>query len=263
MVKSISIAFMIVSLLLSIGVPIIAAIYCRKKYKISFLNIIVGAGIFILFALVLEGTMNIYFLKTNFTTSTILDSNPWIYAIYGAFAAGIFEEAGRFLGFKLLLKGRIEKKDGIAYGIGHGGIEAIIIGGIPLIQSLYFSFLINAGTLNSSLGGKISKSILDQISSSLTNAAPYFFLISGVERLLAFSIQIGLSMVVLYGIKSRKYRYLLYAILIHALIDFPAALFQKGTISNVWIVEGICAVAVLISYFFVKNWDEIYKNNNM
>ena len=260
MVKSISIVYMIVSLILSIGVPIIVTIYCYKKYKISFRNILVGAGIFILFAMVLERSMHIYFLKTNFNTSIILDSNPWIYAIYGAFAAGIFEETGRFLGFKFLLKGRTQKKDGIAYGIGHGGIEAILIGGISVVQSLYFSFLINSGGLNNALGSKLSKTILDQISSSLINTVPYMFLISGLERLFAFSIQIGLSLVVLYAVKSRKYRYLFYAVLIHALIDFPAALFQKGVIPNVWIIEGMCAVFAVGSYIFIKNYDKIFKN---
>lgn len=259
MVNVVSIAFMVVSMIISIGVPIAVTIYCYKKYKISFLNILVGAGIFILFALVLEKSMHVYFLKTNFNTSIILESSPWIYAIYGAFAAGIFEETGRFIGFKFLLRGRTQKKDGIAYGIGHGGIEAIIIGGIAVFQSVYFSLLINSGTLYSTLGGKLPKATLDQVSASIINTSPYLFLISGFERLFAFSIQLGLSMVVLYAVRSKKYRYLLYAVLIHALIDFPAALFQKGVISNVWIIEGLCLVAAVAGFIFVKNWNKIFK----
>jgi len=262
MVKGIAIVYMIISLILSIGVPIATTVYCYKKYKISFLNILVGAGIFILFAMVLERSMHIYFLKTNFNSSIILNSNPWIFAIYGAFAAGIFEETGRFLGFKFLLKGRTQKKDGIAYGIGHGGIEAILIGGLSVIQSLYFSFLINSGGISNALGSKLSKTLMDQISNSLINTAPYMFLVSGFERLFAFSIQIGLSLVVLYGVKSKKYKYLFYAILIHAFIDFPAALFQKGIISDVWIIEGICAIVAVGSYVFVKNWDKIFVNKH-
>lgn len=257
MVNVESIIFMIVSMGISIGVPIAVTIYCYKKYKISFKNILVGAGIFILFALVLERGMHLYFLKINFSTSIIIDSNPWIFAIYGAFAAGIFEEVGRFVGFKFLLRGRTEKKDGIAYGIGHGGIEAIIIGGIAALQSVYFSLLINSGTLYSTLGGKLPKATLDQVSASIINTSPYLFLVSGIERLLAFSIQLGLSMVVLYAVRSKKYRYLLYAVLIHALIDFPAALYQKGVITNVWIVEIICVVAAVAGYILIKDWDKI------
>jgi len=104
--------------------------------------------------------------------------------------------------------------------------------------------------------------LMDQISNSLINTAPYMFLVSGFERLFAFSIQIGLSLVVLYGVKSKKYKYLFYAILIHAFIDFPAALFQKGIISDVWIIEGICAIVAVGSYVFVKNWDKIFVNKH-
>ncbi|WP_454055547.1 YhfC family glutamic-type intramembrane protease [Clostridium sp. Marseille-Q7071] len=57
------------------------------------------------------------------------------------------------------------------------------------------------------------------------------FIISFTERIFAFGIQIGLTMIVLYAIKYRKNIYLFIAILIHALIDFPAALYQMKIIN--------------------------------
>lgn len=259
MVSTASMFFLIISIILSFGVPIGAIIYFRKRYKISFLNILVGAGIFIFFVMVLERSMHLYILKGNPVTSSFLNSSPWLFAIYGAFAAGIFEEGGRFFAYKFFLKGRRKREDGISYGIGHGGIEAILIGGFSLIQSLYFSLLINGGTLHSTLGGKVSKELLDQISSSLTGTVPYLFMVSGIERTLAFIIQVSLSLVVLYGIKTKKYIYLIYAILLHAMVDFPAGLYQKGIISNVWLPEIVCIIFAVLGLVYIKNWNKSIK----
>lgn len=244
MVSNASITAMVISLVLSAGVPIAAAIWCSSKFKKTFRNILVGALIFILFVLVLERSMHVYFLMVNFETSMFL-SNPWIYAVYGAFAAGIFEETGRFLGFKFLLRGRERWEDGVAYGIGHGGIEAVLIGGLAAAQNLYLSFMIRAGSLPSEL---------EQFRSLLADTAPYLFLVSGAERMFAFALQIALSLLVLRGVREKKFRYVLYAVLIHAAVDFPAALYQKGVITSVLAIEaGLAAVAAVSLYFIVKS----------
>lgn len=245
MVSTATIASILVSLILSILLPAFIAVYFYKKYRISFKPVWVGALIFFVFVLILERMMHQYLLVSNTTTAIAL-SDPWAFAAYGAFAAGIFEEVGRFVGYKLLLKGHTERKDGLAYGIGHGGIEAILVGGVAAIQNLYFSLLLNKGTLESSLGAKVPQQTVLQIKNVLISTPSYTFLLSGFERAFALSIQILLSLVVLYGIKERKYIFLLYAILIHAAVDFPAALFQKGMFSNMWVMEGIYGVIAVI-----------------
>ena len=63
--------------------------------------------------------------------------NPYVFAIYGGLTAGIFEELGRFVAFFFLLKKYLDYKDGFAYGIGHGGIESILVGGILCASNTY------------------------------------------------------------------------------------------------------------------------------
>lgn len=260
MVSNISIYFMVLSVVLCIGVPIGAAIYSWKKYRISFRNVFVGAVVFVIFVLVLERNMHMYLLQKNQYTAAFINGSPFVFALYGALAAGIFEESGRFFGYKILLKGRFQRKDGIAYGIGHGGIEALLIGGISIIQSLYFSILINSGGLKAALDGKVSSSMLNQISSGLINTSPYLFLVSGFERVFAFIIQIGLSLVVLYAVKSKKYRFLIYAVLLHMLVDFPAGLYQKGLTTNIWIIEALCLVLAICSFLFIKSSKKFFRD---
>jgi uncharacterized membrane protein YhfC len=254
MVSNLTIIFIAISAIISIILPVVAAIYFYKKYKISFKNVAVGALIFFVFVIILEALMHRYILITNTTTSMFF-SNPWLYAIYGAFAAGIFEETGRFVGYRFLLKGRTERKDALAYGIGHGGLEAILLGGITSIQNLVFAIMINNGTL----AAKLPEVTAQQIHNSLISTSSYLFLLGGFERAFAFTIQILLSLVVLYGIKERKYIYLLYAILIHAAIDFPAALFQKGVITNMWILEGMYALVALICLILIIKSKKYYE----
>lgn len=206
-----------------------------------------------------SNAMHQYFLVSNTKAAKAL-SNPWLYATYGAFAAGIFEEVGRFVGYKFFLKGQTERKDGLAYGIGHGGIEAVLVGGLAAIQNLSLSMLVNKGILETSLGASVPKATVLQIKNSLINTPYYSFLLGGFERVFALSIQILLSLVVLYGIKEKKYIFILYAILIHAAVDFPAALFQKGMFTNIWILEGmygvIAAVFLILIIKSKKHFDK-------
>ena len=60
------------------------------------------------------------------------------------------------------------------------------------------------------------------------------------ERVCAMMIQIGLSMLVFVAAREKKYFWLYpIAILIHAMIDAPAALYQYQVISSVFVVEGV------------------------
>ncbi|WP_315117285.1 YhfC family intramembrane metalloprotease [uncultured Clostridium sp.] len=244
-----SIVFMIISIILSIGLPIIMGIYFYRKYKISLWSIVVGAFIFILFVMILERKMHNYLLLTNPSTSSFLE-NPWAYAIYGSLAAGIYEECGRFLAYITLLKRKRNWSDGVAFGIGHGGIEAVLIGGITAIQNLILSININSGNINALNKYNITPNMIEMIKSNLINTPSYVFLVSGIERVFAILIQIGLSILVLQGVRNKKYIYLLYAILLHALIDFPAAFFQKGVITNIWVIEAWVAIMSIVLIVF-------------
>lgn len=51
-------------------------------------------------------------------------------------------------------------------------------------------------------------------------------------------IQIDLSILVFKAVREKKIRYYVIPILLHELIDFPAAFYQLG-LSNLWVMEGI------------------------
>ncbi|TBL70890.1 YhfC family intramembrane metalloprotease [Paenibacillus thalictri] len=210
----------------------------RQRERFSMRPVWVGVLVFFLFSQVLEKIMHLIVLQGQAEPHGLL-ANPFLFATYGALAAGVFEEAGRYLGFRLLLKRHRQRKDGLAYGLGHGGIEALFIGVVSSVQSLVFAVLINTGKFEQALGAKGPADALADLKSKLLNASPFEFLIGGFERIPALFIQIALSLIVLYSVRSKRIAVLFYAILLHALVDFIPGLYQayKGNLS-LWAAEG-------------------------
>lgn len=66
-----------------------------------------------------------------------------------SFSAGIFEETARLVLMLVLLKGFHRWVDGAAFGLGHGGLEAVLLGGTGQIGNLTLSVLINSGAWES------------------------------------------------------------------------------------------------------------------
>src|SRR5699024_4012781 len=84
----------------------------------------------------------------------------------------------------------------------------------------------------------------------LLSTPGYMFILGGVERIIVFPIQIALSLIVLYGVRNRKYIFLLYAIVFHAVVDFLPALSHNLNINIFW-VEGYLLVMAIISVIFI------------
>lgn len=124
MVSPTSILFMGISAIVCFLFPVIVFLYFKRKEKINLRPVFIGIIVFLVFTQILEKLVHLFVIGNNLIHNSIL------FSIYGALAAGIFEEIGRFLAFKTILKDNHEWKDGLAYGLGHGGIEVIIIGAI-------------------------------------------------------------------------------------------------------------------------------------
>jgi len=249
MISQQTIVYLIFSIVISIIVPLALLLYFRIKYHISLKSVLVGALIFLIFTQVLEKALHFYVMTVNQETAQLL-KNPAIFAAYGCLAAGIFEEIGRFIGFKYLLARFRSWADGVAYGIGHGGIESILIGGVTNIQNIIFARLVKSGQLESTLQGKIPLETLTQLKDTLINTPPYVFSLAGIERIAAVTMQIALSLLVLYAVKEKRFNILVYAILLHAAFNLPAALYQMQRI-NVLTAEAIVAVFGILAYLFI------------
>ncbi|CAM4172204.1 YhfC family intramembrane metalloprotease [Lederbergia lenta] len=241
MVNTLTIIAIIISLAISVGAPIVLVVIFKRKLGISIKVVLFGMLTFFFFSQVLEQLAHAYFLFGNETTEKLF-KNPWMYMLYGGLMAGIFEETGRFIIMKYVLKHFRRWRDGLAFGIGHGGMEAIILVGLNSVVMIIFAMMINSGNIESLLVNAQVREVLAPISDQLTNSSSYFFLLGGIERLSAIAIHIGLSILVLYAIRNQKMIYLFYAIIIHAIFDFPVALYQADVIENIFVIEAWIAI---------------------
>ena len=85
---------------------------------------IAGIAAFAFFAMVIERALNAFVLQQNEATATLL-ANPVWFVIYGAFAAGICEETGRFI---VVQDGRIGGGGVIMAGQNEVALERLVRG---------------------------------------------------------------------------------------------------------------------------------------
>ena len=236
---------------LGIAVPVCLAVYLVRKHRAKLSSILIGAGTFILFALVLESILHQLVLKGPHGSDIL--GNTLLYALYGGLAAGVFEETGRFLSMKFLMKKEPSKPlPGIAYGVGHGGAEMLIIFGITMINNLVISALINSGQADA-IFAKVPEEAAGQLQAQLDQLQTLgagTLLIGLWERFSALILHLGLSMLVWVAVrKGGKWLWLFpAAIVLHAIVDAGAVLLQKSTglvpLELIVMAEAIAVAAI-------------------
>ena len=232
MVPVSSLIMMAANAFLGIAVPVCLAVYLVRKHRAKLSSILIGAGTFILFALVLESILHQLVLKGPHGSDIL--GNTLLYALYGGLAAGVFEETGRFLSMKFLMKKEPSKPlPGIAYGVGHGGAEMLIIFGITMINNLVISALINSGQADA-IFAKVPEEAAGQLQAQLDQLQTLgagTLLIGLWERFSALILHLGLSMLVWVAVrKGGKWLWLFpAAIVLHAIVDAGTVLLQKST----------------------------------
>lgn len=254
MVSQSIIILIIVAIVFCTLFPIISVIYFKKKEHFSIKTVVIGSLGFFLFVMLLENLLHSLVISTK-----IIKVNTITFAIYGALAAGVFEEVGRFVMFKSFLKKNRQWKDGLGYGLGHAGIETLLIGALSYLNALMMSLAINSGTINNLLKNQ-NPSEIETIKSSLVNMTLFATSMGVFERVFAFTIQIALTFIVLYAIRERRNIYLLVAILLHALVDSAPALYQMKFITNLYAIEGIVLTFAILGFIFIMKSKSLFND---
>lgn len=224
-VPTASLVGMFLSMVLSIGIPIALLVLLKKKYKAEIKSFFIGAGTFLLFAMVLEQIMHYVVMKL---TGDLLFENLWIKAIYGGLAAGIFEETGRLLAMRYCMKKSLSGRNALMYGAGHGGIEAILLVGLGYFSSIVTAVLLNSGQLEASLQATVlDEKALQTTMTQLTTLATipgWQFYLAGIERISAIVFHIAASYLVYLAIKNATKKWFFVAIFAHFLMDALAVI---------------------------------------
>jgi len=267
MVPVMTVIACLVTMLVSLVLPVAALIVFAVKNKRQGLVpawLLGATGFFVTQILIRIPALAILQDKSWFVAFT--QNRVFLYTFSLAFTAGLFELAGRLAVAKLI--GRdLNFKRSLAAGLGHGGIEAILLVGMTYVNNLIYILMINSGSFDvlvtQAAAAGVDVSQLELIRQQLVGASPALFLLAGFERILAMIAHVAMSVLVCYGIANRKTGIcVLLCLGIHTFIDLTAGISlvlpQNIAYPVIYaILIAVAVVSVLILKHIRRSWKEV------
>lgn len=230
MISSMTLIGCIVSLFISMLLPVIAiSVYSYQNKGGKMVSAwVLGAVGFVVSQLVVRISILSALQGMPWFTS-FSENHVFLYTFSLAFTAGLFELAGRFVVAKILAVKNLNYKRSLAAGLGHGGIEAMILVGVTYLNNILYILMINNGTfdtvINDALLSGTDVTAMLQVKDQLVNTSPALFFLGGFERILAMTGHVAMSMLVCYGVHTGKpLKCSLICLGIHTLMDFTAGI---------------------------------------
>lgn len=222
----------ILAILVGLVLPVTLAIFLKRKFGISLFIFFIGIATFTVTQILLRTPLlQVLDVKTSIFKTGIF-SKTAASVFFLSITAGIFEECGRYISFKYILKEEKSFLTPISFGLGHGGIEALIV----LIQGVIL--LITNPTL---VGNNLYFSI--------------------IERFFSLFLHISLSIIVFVGVKRNIKYSLITAILLHGLVNYIVVYLAIAT-ENIVISEIAMAFITIVYLIISIKLLNRYKNNN-
>lgn len=253
-----SLVSMIVIALICTAVPFIFLGYYRAKTGAKLSSFFIGMAFYVLFAFGAEGFLNMI-LFNFFSLADVFNrsTHPVWYALYGAVAAGVFEEVGKYVGLSRFMKNRPGKQNAFLFGVGHGGFETITFGSSLFMGNIVLAFMVNSLGMDNYLAKlELSGEALADYKTAigqLIAVQPIENIAAGVERILALFFQAALTVLIYIAINNKKRSYFFpAAIILHIIGYIPTYLTQVGVIKslalNMCISGAIIVLTVCYAY---------------
>lgn len=181
----------------------------------------------------------------------------WQTAVILGLSAGLSESIARAIGYGLLHRWQ-KAQDwhaSLMIGLGHGGIEAMLVGAVLLGASMTSLFALQSADA-SALDMSTEQFALLETQWQLLNGSPWLVLASVLERMIAITLHITLSVLVWCAVQQRAPLYFVVAVLYHALFD-SVAVYAGQMIESIWVLEGIFILLALPSVvWLVSGWQK-------
>ena len=218
-----------VTLFITLILPIIIYVMygVRNKGKGVWTAWLLGAaGFFVLQILIRTPIISLLSLIPGF--QSFVTEHYVLYCFVLAFTAALFEVVARLAVAKIMSK-KLTFERSIAAGLGHGGIEAMVLIGMTYINNLLYIMMINSGTFDTIVEQTAAMGVdtasLLAIKDSLIHTGAGVFYLAGYERILTMILHVALSLVVCYYMSRKEtLRGIVICLLCHWAVDFVAPL---------------------------------------
>jgi uncharacterized membrane protein YhfC len=162
-------------------------------------------------------------------------------------SAGLWEELFRYATYRWWARDARNWPKALVMGSGHGGMEALLIGGLVL-----YAYLRMVALQGADLSSLVSPDLLELARQSVASywSIPWpLSLMSAVERIFTLPTQIAFSVLVLQTFTRKQSRWLWFAVAWHALID--AAVVYVVPFWGIYITEGLIGLIALINIWLI------------
>jgi len=175
-------------------------------------------------------------LEANGISSSVQEGAPLlVLGVAAGLSAGIFEEVTRYLVLKFWLKNDNQDLLPVKYGVGHGGIEAVLTGLLALYAFVQVMALGGDGALSAFDPEQVA---LIQSQLDAYWAVPWQQSLLGAwERVSAMAFHVGASIMVYKSIREKKPVWFVIALLGHTVLDAFVVVFASKM--NLVLLEGI------------------------
>ncbi len=245
------VAMIVLQILLVVGGPLLLAWWVHRRFGASWSSWGWGALTWTVSQMLLR--IPLLAVVTIALRGRFADMDPdtafWINLVVLTISAALFEEVGRYLVMRYLGKNVRDWKEGVMFGAGHGGIEAILLVGLTVAVNLV---LILAGERILAMIQNASPDqveILRQQIESLRTMAWWMPFLSVWERALAIVFHISASLLVLRAVVHGEQKWLWLSVLWHTFLNAAALLAVRYT--NPVATEGILTVITVLAVVII------------
>lgn len=220
--------------------PILAALWWRRRTGAPWVAFGAGGLVFFVAQIVLRFPWQIPLGRW------VEEHREWVipFLLFSSLTAGLFEETGRWAGYRYLLRERT-RRTGVMFGLGHGGLEAILLVALPLFGLLVAWIMGSRGMIPPGPS-------LDAIRRQTAGLGFWTVQMATVERASAMALHVGLSLIVLQVWLRGGLRWLGLAIVLHFGVNALSALLVHG--AQVSAVSAELMVAALAIGVLLLGW---------
>ena len=223
-----------VSILLMLLLPVALAILLRRRCRAPWLLFIAGA-------LTFAGSQAVHLPLNHWlseigvlpASGTLAGPHLWQTALLLGLSAGLCEELARAAGYALLRRFR-RYSDGLMLALGHGGLEAMLFGGVLTAATLSSLWSLRGTDLQTlQLSAEQFAALSGQM--EVFTRSPWFAVVPLLERVIALGAHGVCSLLVLQAFRRRGVGYVVAAIGYHAAFDALAVFLAQQT-DSLWIL---------------------------
>ena len=241
-------ALLSINYALMILIPIVVAIFIRRRTGAPWRLFFIGAVTFIA-SQVLHIPFNAVVLRSGLlSTDTAVWSSLIIYAVFLGLSAGVFEETARYLTYRFWAKDARSWSRGLMLGAGHGGSEAILVGALAAVNFVALLAAVNNETAMNALPAD-QRSLVTSALAQIMDAPTGTLLLGAVERLFAITAHLAMSLLVLQVFLRRNIAWLFASIGFHTLLNMVAVIAASRL--SPFATEGIIGLFALLALVII------------